>query len=59
MTTGVCSGCGRTRRLAEDGTITRHRVFIPVSRSAVPSVGTGRVKPWCSGSGKQPRRREP
>jgi hypothetical protein len=56
--TAVCDGCGRTRQLANDGTVTRHRVYIPVSRSAVPSVGRGRVKPWCSGSGKAPRRVE-
>jgi hypothetical protein len=58
VTTAVCDYCGRSRRLTAAGLVERHRVSIPVSASAVPTVGRGRVRPWCSGSGKPPRRRE-
>jgi hypothetical protein len=58
MTTAVCDWCGRTRPLTAEGLIARHRVSIPVSATAVPTVGRGRVRPWCSGSGKPPRRQE-
>jgi hypothetical protein len=59
MTTGVCDGCGGMRRLTGAGQIPIHYVGIPVSRRAVRTVGAGRVRRRCPGSGKAPRRREP
>lgn len=55
---GVCDWCGKLRQLDHAGMLVRHRISIPVSRAAVPTVGRGRVRPSCSGSGKPPRRRE-
>jgi hypothetical protein len=55
----ICDWCGKLRKLDASGLVVKHPVSIPVSRSAVPSVGRGKVKRTCSGSGKPPRRREP
>jgi hypothetical protein len=55
----VCDYCGRPRPLTSAGVLVRHRTpTIVVSRPAIPSVGAGRKKPVCSGSGKPPRRVE-
>jgi hypothetical protein len=60
MTThGLCDACARLKRLRADGTIPLHYLAIPVSRKAVPSVGRGRVRRRCPGSGKLPRRVSP
>jgi hypothetical protein len=55
---GTCPHCGRLKRLTADGLIVGHYLpgGIRVSRSAIPSVGTGRKKVKCTGSGKPPRR---
>jgi hypothetical protein len=55
----VCDYCGKPRRLTDAGVLERHRTpTIVVSKAAIPSVGRGSSRPWCSGSGKAPRRRE-
>lgn len=56
---GTCDYCTRLLKLRDDGLIPRHYLSIPVSRRAVPTVGAGRVRRLCSGSGKPPRRVEP
>jgi hypothetical protein len=56
--TGTCDGCGGLKKLREDGSIPTHMLGIPVSRRAVTSVGAGRVRRRCPGSGKRPRRVE-
>jgi hypothetical protein len=56
---GVCDGCAGMKRLTGAGLIPTHYIGIPVSARAVRSVGRGRVKRRCPGSGKAPRRREP
>lgn len=56
MTHGLCPDCGRLRRLEGDGALAFHHVSIAVSRRAVRSVGAGRVRRRCPGSGKAPRR---
>jgi hypothetical protein len=55
----VCDHCARLQRLTSAGLIARHYLTIDVSRRAVPTVGRGRVKRLCSGSGQRPRRAEP
>ncbi len=57
-TLGRCDMCTRLLRLRADGTVPRHYLSIPVSARAVRTVGTGRVKRLCSGSGRLPRRIE-
>jgi hypothetical protein len=56
---GTCEGCAGLKRLREDGTVPIHYLDIPLSRRAVRTVGAGRVRRRCPGSGKQPRRVEP
>jgi len=56
MRLGTCGGCAGQKRLRDYGTIPIHYVGIPVSRRAVRTVGAGRVRRRCPGSGKQPRR---
>jgi hypothetical protein len=58
MKLGVCDGCAGLKRLRDDGTIPIHMIGIPVSARAVRTVGAGRVRRRCPGSGKQPRRVE-
>jgi hypothetical protein len=58
MNLGICDACARLQRLREDGTVSRHFIAIPVSARAVRSVGAGRVRRRCPGSGKAPRRVE-
>jgi len=58
MTLGVCDGCAGLKRLRDDGTVPLHMIGIPVSRRAVRTVGAGRVRRRCPGSGKAPRRVE-
>jgi hypothetical protein len=53
---GTCSYCARLKRLDGDGLVVAHYLAINVSRSAVRSVGAGRVRRKCGGSGKVPRR---
>lgn len=59
MTLGVCGGCGKPKKLDQAGNVVGHYYAITVSRSAIHSVGAGRVRRRCPGSGKPPRRREP
>ena len=59
MTAGTCHGCGKLKKLDQAGLVVGHYYAITVSRSAVRSVGAGRVRWKCPGSGKAPRRREP
>jgi len=56
MTVGTCDGCAGTKRLNGAGLIPLHYLSIPVSARAVPTVGAGRVRRRCPGSGKAPRR---
>jgi hypothetical protein len=58
MSLGICDGCAGLKRLRDDGTVPIHMLGIPVSRRAITSVGKGRVKRRCPGSGKRPRRVE-
>jgi hypothetical protein len=55
----LCDHCATLRRLTDAGLIVRHYLTIDVSRRAVRTVGAGRVKRLCSGSGRPPRRVEP
>jgi hypothetical protein len=55
---GSCDGCGKLKRLDQAGLVVGHYYAITVSRSAVRSVGAGRVRRKCPGSGKVPRRVE-
>jgi hypothetical protein len=59
MKLGTCDDCAGLKRLRDDGTVPTHYLAIPVSRRAVRTVGAGRVRRRCPGSGKQPRRVEP
>ena len=59
MTTGTCDGCGGLKRLNGAGKIPTHYIAISVSARAVRTVGAGRVRRRCPGSGKAPRRVEP
>jgi hypothetical protein len=59
MRLGTCNGCTGLKRLRDDGTVPTHYLGIPVSRRAVRTVGAGRVRRLCPGSGKPPRRAEP
>jgi hypothetical protein len=56
VTLGTCTYCARLKRLTDDGLVVVHYLAINVSRSAVRSVGAGRVRRKCGGSGKAPRR---
>jgi|SoiMethySBSTD1v2_1073268.scaffolds.fasta_scaffold82986_3 hypothetical protein len=56
MTLGTCDACGKLKKLDQHGSVTGHYYAITVSRSAVRTVGAGRVRRKCSGSGKAPRR---
>jgi hypothetical protein len=58
VTHGICPNCGALRRLGEDGALLYHHLTIQVSRRAVKTVGAGRVRRRCPGSGKAPRRVE-
>jgi hypothetical protein len=59
MKLGTCDGCAGLKRLRDDGTVPVHYLSIPVSRRAVRTIGAGRVRRRCPGSGKPPRRAEP
>jgi hypothetical protein len=59
LATGTCPYCARRKRLDHAGRLPCHYLTIPVTRRAVPTVGAGRVRRRCPGSGKQPRRVEP
>jgi hypothetical protein len=59
MTIGVCDGCGGMKRLNGAGQIPTHYIGIAGSARAVRTVGAGRVRRRCPGSGKAPRRVEP
>jgi hypothetical protein len=58
MNAGTCDGCGRLKRLDQAGRIVTHLFAIDVSRRVVPTVGKGRVRRRCPGSGRPPRRGE-
>jgi hypothetical protein len=58
MTLGTCQHCARMKRLDSDGLVAAHMLAIDVSRRAVRTVGAGRVRRRCPGSGKRPRRIE-
>lgn len=53
---GTCAYCARLRKLDQHGLVVTHYLAINVSGSAVRTVGAGRVRRKCSGSGKAPRR---
>ena len=53
---GICPYCARLRRLDSRGLVITHYLAITVSRSAVRTVGAGRVRRKCGGSGKAPQR---
>jgi hypothetical protein len=55
-TLGTCDGCAKLKRLDTAGHVRAHYFAITVSRSAVRTVGAGRVRRRCPGSGKPPRR---
>jgi hypothetical protein len=55
----TCSYCARQWRLDAHGALVVHYLHLPVSRRAVRTVGAGRVRRLCPGSGKPPRRAEP
>jgi hypothetical protein len=55
MKLGTCDGCAGLKRLRGDGTVAVHYLGIPVSRRAVRTVGAGRVRRVCAGSGRPPR----
>lgn len=52
---GTCAYCARQWKLDGEGNLVVHLLRIDVSRRAVPSVGRGRVRRRCSGSGRPPR----
>jgi hypothetical protein len=56
LRTRTCAYCARLKRLDGDGLVVVHYLAINVSRSAVRTVGAGRVRRKCGGSGKAPRR---
>jgi hypothetical protein len=51
VTTGTCGYCARLKRLTVDGLVPTHYLAIDVSRRAVRTVGAGRVRRRCPGSG--------
>lgn len=53
---GSCDACARVKRLDAQGLVRAHYIAIRVSHSAVRTVGAGRVRRKCQGSGKAPRR---
>jgi AAA domain len=53
----LCDHCATAKKLTTAGTIIRHYLTINVSRRAVRTVGRGRVKRLCPGSGRPPRGR--
>jgi hypothetical protein len=55
---GLCDACARLRRLTTEGLVPVHYLALPVSNRAIHSVGAGRVRRRCPGSGKAPRRVE-
>jgi hypothetical protein len=58
MSLGACDGCGKLKKLDQAGAVVGHYYAISVSRRAVATVGRGRVRRRCPGSGKRPRRVE-
>jgi hypothetical protein len=54
---GTCDACAKVKKLDTAGRIRGHYFAINVSRSAVRTVGQGRVRRRCPGSGKPPRSR--
>jgi hypothetical protein len=58
MTIGTCDACRGLKRLTDQGLVPTHYIGIAVSARAVRSVGSGRVKRRCPGSGRRPRRVE-
>jgi hypothetical protein len=56
--TGTCAHCARLKRLDAGGLVITHMLAIDVSRRAITTVGAGRVRRRCPGSGKRPRRAE-
>jgi hypothetical protein len=55
MTHGLCTYCAQSKRLDAHGLVVTHYLSIPVSAKAIRSVGAGRVRRRCQGSGKPPR----
>ena len=58
MTLGLCDACGRLKRLTGEGVLPVHYFGLPVSNRAIRTVGQGKVRRRCPGSGKAPRRVE-
>lgn len=52
---GTCAYCARQWRLDTRGCLVTHMLRIDVSRRAVRTVGAGRVRRRCPGSGRPPR----
>jgi hypothetical protein len=55
MKLGLCDSCARLTRLSSDGKIPVHYLALPVSNRAIRTVGAGRVRRRCPGSGRPPR----
>jgi hypothetical protein len=55
VTTGTCTYCARTKRLDAHGLVVVHYLHIPISAKAIRSVGAGRVRRRCQGSGRPAR----
>jgi hypothetical protein len=55
MPHALCEICARTRRLDERGRVVTHYLALDVSAKAVRTVGAGRVRRRCPGSGRPPR----
>ncbi len=52
MTLGTCAYCARQWKLDPRGCLAVHMLRIDVSRRAVRTVGAGRVRCCCPGSGR-------
>jgi hypothetical protein len=52
---GTCDACAKVKKLDAAGHVRGHYFAITVSRSAIRTVGQGRVRRRCPGSGKPPR----
>jgi hypothetical protein len=51
----LCPACGGIKHVNGNGLMSRHYVAFDISKRAIHTLGQGRVKRLCSGSGKPPR----
>jgi hypothetical protein len=51
----LCDHCATLKKLTSTGLIVRHYLTFDVSRRAIHSLGKGRIRRLCQGSGKPPR----